>query len=591
MGHSALRWLCICALSAVPLWSAAGCGSGPGGDGGFNGGGGTGGIGGTGGGSGASGSGGTAGGGGQPDLCANVSCDDQNDCTVDGACDPSSGECVDGGDVEPIDVACGPGSTGYCDDAGQCVDCNRSAQCPDEGNPCTTAICVSGECGTANAGGPCDFVGTAGVCQGGACVDADLCAPYPCQDPGVCRTDQCDPANGMCTYGNEPNGSVCSANGYAGECNAGLCDLCAPVQCNDGNQCTIDGTCNPATGNCDGAGNVSIHTACNQNGGKACDGRGRCVGCNSVLDCSDGNPCTSDSCSPTLRICSNTRAADGTLCGTTALVCIQGVCTSDTLGRQTFSGDRSDLVSGSSYNGIASAWSGFYRYGLSGFYLNFTGSGVDHELDRIMPGFFEREFSSQTSGTETVLFARYEDQNADDAYNWTIDAQELPYGSTRHVKSGCVDIGGINQLVGQIPAGTEPVMLGFDLDRSTDHNLETLEARIYRNFGTYAYIEVIFEDAGSSDPFCWEMQYALIPSNRVRASGHFADTTSRKGSHTQSITATRPIMQGVRLWFTNGDHHVDQVGLRVLPGEIRVWLNDQNNDDPFRWEAWWLDLE
>jgi hypothetical protein len=50
-------------------------------------------------------------------------------------------------------------------------------------------------------------------------------------------------------------------------------------------------------------------------------------------------------------------------------------------------------------------------------------------------------------------------------------------------------------------------------------------------------------------------------------------------------------MQGVRLWFTNGDHHVDQVGLRVLPGEIRVWLNDQNNDDPFRWEAWWLDLE
>jgi hypothetical protein len=154
-----------------------------------------------------------------------------------------------------------------------------------------------------------------------------------------------------------------------------------------------------------------------------------------------------------------------------------------------------------------------------------------------------------------------------------------------------VDIGGVNRLVGPIPAGTEPVILGFNLDRSADHNVETLEAHVYWSQGNHAYIQVVFRDAGSSDPFCWDMHYALVRPNRIRAYGHVLETTDRKGSHTRSITATWPVLQGFKLWFRNGDHHVDQVGVRVLPGEVRVWMNDQNNDDPFRWEAWWLDLQ
>jgi hypothetical protein len=319
-----------------------------------------------------------------------------------------------------------------------------------------------------------------------------------------------------------------------------------------------------------------------------CDGRGHCVGCNAQAQCNDDNPCTIDACSPTLLLCSNSWVADGTLCGTSA-VCTQGTCSSDVLGRVTYGGDRGDLVSGS-YNGVAKVWEGFHRYGLSGFYLNFTGSGVDHELERIMPGFFGLEFSSQVPGLETVLFARYEDGNADDPYTFTIDAQKLPYGSTRHAYSDCSSYGRVSHSLGPIDAEVEPVLLGFDLNRGTDWNLETIEARVFKTSGSL-YYELIFEDEGTYHSFCYSVHYALIPEERIRAYGHYDDTTSRRGTYTRSISAIRPVLQGFKLRFTNGDHHVDQVGVRALPGEIRLWMNDKNNDDPFRWEAWWLDLE
>ena len=282
---------------------------------------------------------------------------------------------------------------------------------------------------------------------------------------------------------------------------------------------------------------------------------------------------------------------NGTLCGAAASICVQGVCENDSLGRQSFSGDRSDLVSGGVLNGIASVWDGFYPWGLAGFYFNFTGSGVDHQLERIKPGFFAFDFSPQPPGPETVLSARYEDENADDAFNWSIDAQELPYGSTRHGFGACSSEGRFLQVIGDIPVDKEPVLLGFDLDRGADWNVETLQARIARTAGNTVSIVLIFEDDGTYNAFCYTVIYALIPSSRVRGTGHILETTSRKGSHTRAIASDRPILQGFKLWFTNGDHHVDQVGLRLLPGELRVWLNDQNNDDPFRWEAWWIDLE
>ena len=582
-----VRFACICALFALPLWSASGCDTesqgDPGGGGGIAGdvgSGGTAGDVGSGGVAGDDGSAGASGTGGQIDRCAEVNCADGDECTVDGTCNAQDGECVGGG-FAAVDAPCGTEGLSFCDGAGECVECNASIQCIDDGNVCTTAVCEAHACTTRNVGGPCSFMGGGGICQNGVCIDANLCDPYPCEDLGECIVDQCLPGSGACSYENATNGTVCTANGYLGECVLGACELCAPVSCADGNQCTIDGVCNASTGNCDGAGNVPANTPCSQVGGTVCDGGGNCVQCNNAAQCNDNNDCTADSCIG--HRCAHAALVTGTVCGGGAAYCEGGRCMSDPLPRQTFSGDRGDLYWAGSYAGIYDLWTGFYPYGLAGVYLNFTGAGVDHEVERIMPGFF--------FNTNTYLYARLEDQNADDGFTWTIDAQKLPFGTTRHSTSGCSDGFGFSQLLGEIPAGVEPVLLGFDLNRSTDHNLERIEARVFRSFGTYVYIELVFEDDGGADPFCYEVHYALVPSNRVRASGHLVETTSRTGSHTRAISATQPVLQGFELWFTNGDHHVDQLGLRLLPGELRVWLNDRNNDDPFRWEVWWLDLE
>lgn len=506
-----------------------------------------------------------------------------------GICSALTGRC-EGAGPEPIDTPCGRGAVAYCNGAGDCVSCNRTEQCPVSGTTCTAIVCDSG-CVQVNVSGSCDYFGRAGVCRDGICVEADRCDPYPCNVQGVCRSDRCDPSTGQCVYSDAPRGTACSVNGYSGECVGGVCDLCAPVTCNDNNQCTSDGTCNSVNGICEGGGNLPANTFCNQNGGKVCDGRGTCVECNEAPKCNDHNECTVDSCNLALNECRNAPVANGTLCGTSASICIDGTCRNDSLDRQTFSGDRSDVVSGGTVNGIATVWNGFYAYGLSGFYMNFTGSGVDHELDRMKVGFFPINFDPNIPGNETALCARYEDENADDAFNWTIDAQKLPYGSSRHAVAGCTDEGWDAGSLGTPPADKWPVLLGFEIDRATDYNVERIAAKIARDPDGELFYEAAFSDDGSYNYFCYNLQYAMIPKNRLKATDGYTQITTHKGSYTRPISATHPVLRSFEFRFSNGDHHVDQVGIRVLPGEVRVWFNDKNNDDPFTWRAWWNDLE
>ena len=57
------------------------------------------------------------------------------------------------------------------------------------------------------------------------------------------------------------------------------------------------------------------------------------IGCD-PLACSDGNPCTEDSCNPTTLACEHLPASDGTSCAVdgTAGACAAGVCTEDACG-------------------------------------------------------------------------------------------------------------------------------------------------------------------------------------------------------------------------------------------------------------------
>lgn len=502
---------------------------------------GTGGSGGTAGIGGASGSGGaggaTGGTGGGVDPCAGVDCRDGNDCTVDGACNPATGVCEDGSN-QPLDTPCADG-TSVCDGAGGCVECNRDAQCPDDGEQCTTASCNASVCTTVSLGGSCTYMGGPGVCEGEVCVPPKLCAPYPCENRGACVLDQCNPSTGECSYTDRPK-----------------------------------------------------DTRCLGGGGRYCDGAGRCVYCTQDPQCDDGNECTTNTCiTGVVPQCVTLSAEDGSNCEGSSTACIAGLCEADALSRDTHSGSGSTLGEGVWTWWPARDWLlyEFYPYGLAGFYFNFTPGGVDHELEQVAAGFVLDDYIPSIPGMETAGYALYWDRNADDPYTWQIDGQKLPVGSTQHRDSACFSYSAVfNKEIGAARDGYRPVLLGFNLDRNDDYDLEQLRVRLYRSGGRL-FLDTYFTRGGGAVSTCFDVRYAWVPIHRVRTRDKVSSTSSGDDDM-ELIDAQRPILEGFNLQFTNGGHHVDEVGVRLEPGLVTVWFNDQNNDDPFSWEVWWADL-
>ncbi len=266
-------------------------------------------------------------------LCTGVDCDDGNECTQDD-CNPLNGACDNAqvADGEPCDFGGLPGICGgsVCQDAMLCdgVDCDNS-------NECTEDSCdpLNGECGNAPVadGTDCDAGGSPGLCMGGACAPADLCADVDCDDSNECTDDVCDPANGQCGSAPVVDGTPCNFSGLPGLCMGGLCQdamLCQGVVCDDGNQCTID-DCDPLDGQC-GSTPVPDGTGCDFGGlpgicnGGACEDANLCQG----VVCDDGNECTADLCDPQDGLCDNTAVPNDTPCDFGGLpgLCQGGVC-------------------------------------------------------------------------------------------------------------------------------------------------------------------------------------------------------------------------------------------------------------------------
>ena len=124
-----------------------------------------------------------------------------------------------------VSVVYGSGA-GTCDGQGTCVPiagCSVPADCPDDGNECTDAVCDAGTCGTSNNTNVCD--GGNGTCSAGVCVpDAECSVPGDCTDDGnECTDAVCDAG----TCGTSNNTNVC--DGGAGTCDAGVCEPNAEV--------------------------------------------------------------------------------------------------------------------------------------------------------------------------------------------------------------------------------------------------------------------------------------------------------------------------------------------------------------------------
>ena len=235
-----------------------------------------------------------------------------------------------------------------------------AAACSDvvnDGDPCTVdhCECAPGGCDAdtlivthpaAPAGTPCpdgqacngdETCDGSGTCVAGtpapagtSCSDGKICnGNETCNGAGTCAASSPAPAGTPC-----PDGNLCNGNET---CNGtGTCTAGTPLVVDDGNPCTVD-ACNPTTG-------VITHTpkaagtACPDgnlcNGNETCNASGTCVaGTPPVID--DGNPCTTDTCSPTLGVRHTRRAtgsscSDGNLCNGNETCNASGTCVAGT---------------------------------------------------------------------------------------------------------------------------------------------------------------------------------------------------------------------------------------------------------------------
>ncbi|MBW1809229.1 MAG: proprotein convertase P-domain-containing protein [Deltaproteobacteria bacterium] len=236
-------------------------------------------------------------------------------------CEGADGEPCDDGQFCTTDDRCiGGVCTGFPNDC-------------DDGNSCTVDICneVDDVCVNTAApdNTPCDdgqYCTLSEFCTGGICADG---SPRNCSDGNPCTTDSCDEDGDACASAPSGDGAPCDDGAYCsvGEtCIAGACGGGSPVDCSDGNACTsnlcdesIDTCANPPVVDgtpCDDGEYCTIADACSG---------GFCTG--AANPCSDGNPCTNDVCDEVDDGCVSTPVTDGTPCDDQAYCSVGEVCT------------------------------------------------------------------------------------------------------------------------------------------------------------------------------------------------------------------------------------------------------------------------
>jgi hypothetical protein len=177
---------------------------------------------------------------------------------------------------------------------------NRGDQCLadiDCANPCLG--CTLNACLPKPAGTSC---ADADLCDGAeSCDDSGVCragTPVDCGDGDACTVDSCDSVTGACAHAPADcaDADLCTVDG----CDSSAGCTHTPKDCSDSDLCTTD-NCDPASGAC-------RHVA---------------------KDCSDGSVCTDDSCDPATGVCQyafNTASCDDGNACTQNDVCGSGTC-------------------------------------------------------------------------------------------------------------------------------------------------------------------------------------------------------------------------------------------------------------------------
>jgi hypothetical protein len=250
-------------------------------------------------------------GGGCPaaETCSNGQCLTSATCG-DGLCNgtetsltcPGDCECIPncaGKDCGPDGCggSCGGCSLGFaCTEAGTCVPgtaCFSDADCNDS-DQCTTDYCVARVC--AHVAVECD---DGDGCTVDTCNASSGCVHrLDCGEGRTCQEQMCVPVTGPCQ---DPSGCPDIDGGQCTtkDCVAGLCVWHAKPErtpCDDGQYCTMLDNCH--VGLCEG----------------------------SPRSCSDGDPCTRDSCEEGTRACANRRICDTQCQCQPGTACEAGYC-------------------------------------------------------------------------------------------------------------------------------------------------------------------------------------------------------------------------------------------------------------------------
>ncbi|MGB0592345.1 MAG: hypothetical protein ACPGU1_21885 [Myxococcota bacterium] len=250
-----------------------------------------------------------------PSTCvtAGAQCDDGDCCTQDDLC-----VVCEGGDCAAGELVCA-GTPETCDDLQPCTD--DVCFC-DGGMPLCANEAV--EDGTACDYSPNDCT-TGDSCASGQCI---LSPPLDLDDENPCTEDTCDKGEVVHTFlltGQCDDGDECTLDDH---CELGLCVGGGMVECVAG-ECESSAYCMTGQG-CVGV-VLPVGAACDDDNvctdDEACTAEQTCES-DSVLDCDDGNACTSDSCDPETGACVNapSDALDGSLCDADASCTGQGLC-------------------------------------------------------------------------------------------------------------------------------------------------------------------------------------------------------------------------------------------------------------------------
>lgn len=195
--------------------------------------------------------------------------------------------------------------------SGPPVECLEDAECQGLAGPCVVGVCgQDGTCTTqpepdATACDDEQWCTENDACLAGACVGQ----PRTCESTGPCTMGACDEEADACTTVPDP--------------------AQVDMACDDGDGCTLDGTC--IDGECQGAPNActALDSECSVG---TCDG-GACqlTALNEGMACAVGNTCAVSSCqagacTPVTILNENAACDDGQWC-TAYERCIAGTCT------------------------------------------------------------------------------------------------------------------------------------------------------------------------------------------------------------------------------------------------------------------------